>query len=332
MRRHFGVNWNTFNKSRNYTKGVRNTGFLAGKDVLVSDQFTRDNLEEMLDKADWMKNEVEKLGTLNLCKDKLSANLFYEASTRTNSSFYTAMQRLGGSVLPVYTQFSSVQKGETLEDTIKVLENYVDIIIMRHPEPGSVAKAADVARIPVVNAGDGPNEHPTQALLDLFCIQKEQGKLDGLSIAMVGDLKYGRTVHSLSKLLSHFNVKLYFVSPPELEMPHKVTHRLDDLKVKYETYSDLNKVMPLVDIVYMTRIQKERFSDVNDYDKVKNSYIMDPSIMSLGKKNMILMHPLPRVNEITVEVDQDPRAKYFLQPKYGMYMRMAILASCLGKC
>jgi len=298
---------------------------------LVSDQFTRKNLEELLEISAYLKLEVSKHGKLDLCKEKVSANLFYEPSTRTNSSFFTAMTRLGGTCLPVYTQFSSVQKGETIEDTVRILQNYVDIIIMRHPEVGSVSLAAQYADIPVINAGDGPNEHPTQALLDLFCIKQEHGRIDGLTIAMVGDLKYGRTVHSLSKLLSHFDVKLHLISPKELEMPLKVTKILDSYNVKYELGTDLNAIMPKADVVYMTRIQKERFAILDDYNKVKDSYIMDPKTMALGKEKMILMHPLPRVNEITTDVDSDPRAKYFTQAKYGMFMRMAILASVLGK-
>lgn len=309
----------------------RTTRFLSGKHVLSTEQFTRDNLEEMCNIAAFMQKSVETQGVLNLCSDKYSANLFYEPSTRTMGSFHTAMGRLGGQTLPIYTEFSSVKKGETLEDTIRVIQNFVDVIIMRHPEIGSVAQAASVSSVPVINAGDGANEHPTQALLDLYCMYAERGSIDGLTIAMVGDLKYGRTVHSLSKLLSHYNVKLKFVSPLELKMPSEITSQLAKKNTKFEECIDLSKEMHTCDVVYMTRVQKERFPILEDYNKVKDMFIMDEKMMSFGKSNMMLMHPLPRINEITVDVDNDPRSKYFLQPKYGMFMRMAILAAVLGK-
>lgn len=309
----------------------KTTKFLAGKSVLESGQFTRDNLDELCDIAGYMKRLVEKQGITDICKGLYSANLFYEPSTRTNSSFHTAMGRLGGEVLPIHTEFSSVKKGETIEDTIRVVQQYVDIVIMRHPDIGSVARAAKVADIPIINAGDGANEHPTQALLDLFCIQSHHGKIDGLTIAMVGDLKYGRTVHSLSKLLEHFNVQLLLISPPELEMPDSVLAKLTKNGTKFTQCTDFAKAIPQADVIYMTRVQKERFPILADYMRVKDAYIMDEAHMQLGKPTMTLMHPLPRINEITVGVDADPRAKYFEQVRCGMFMRMAILAAALGR-
>jgi len=316
---------------KSYATAPHTTKFLSGQHVLSTDQFNRGNLEELCQVAAFMQKSVETHGIIDLCRDKYSANLFYEPSTRTMSSFTTAMGRLGGQSLPIFPDFSSVKKGETLEDTIRVLQNYVDVIVMRHPEIGSVAQAASVASVPIINAGDGANEHPTQALLDLYCMYAERGKIDGLTIAMVGDLKYGRTVHSLSKLLSHYKVNLKLISPHELKMPKEITSQLQKKGVQFEESADLSKYMKDADIVYMTRVQKERFPILEDYNKVKDLFIMDEKIMNLGKKDMFLMHPLPRVNEITTEVDKDPRAKYFVQPKYGMFMRMAILAGVLGK-
>jgi aspartate carbamoyltransferase len=229
-------------------------------------------------------------------------------------------------------KYSSVVKGESLSDTIRTLECYADVIVLRHPETGSAAIAAKAARKPVINAGDGTGEHPTQALLDTFTIMEELGRLDTLNVTMLGDLKYGRTVHSLARLLSNFsNIKLNYVSPDILKMPKEVMDEVAEKKIPQTEYSSLEKVLPETDILYVTRVQKERFEDPADYDKVKDTYVIDVNIMKKAKKEMAVMHPLPRVHEISTDFDDDPRAAYFRQMEYGLYVRMALLAMVLGK-
>ena len=228
-------------------------------------------------------------------------------------------------------QFSSVSKGETLADTIRTLEQYSDVIVLRHPEIGSARVAAEAAGIPVINAGDGPGEHPTQALLDLFTIQEEMGRIDGLKIAMVGDLRFGRTVHSLTKLLLHFDVSLRFVSPEILRMPLKIMNEVRDKGLNVRETHDVADVIENADVLYVTRVQKERFSDLAQYDEVKDNYIITPELLERAKQKMIVLHPLPRVGEISPAVDSDPRAAYFRQVQNGMYIRMALLAAVLGK-
>jgi len=307
------------------------TRILEGQSILTSSQFDRKSCEKLMDIAKVIKAEVQEKGVLDLLKDKVSANLFFEPSTRTTGSFHVAMMRLGGCVLPVYSQTSSAQKGETLEDTIRSVEKYVDVIILRHPDIGSAPRAAEVASIPIINGGDGANEHPTQALLDLYCMKSELGTIDGLNIAMIGDLKYGRTVHSLSTLLSNFNVSLDFVSPPSLELPEKITKILHEKGIPFKQTNDLNEILPRANVMYVTRVQKERFAIIDEYEAVKDVYIITKDIMKHARKDCILMHPLPRVNETSVEVDSDPRAVYFKQVQYGMYMRMTLLAGILGR-
>ena len=243
------------------------------------------------------------------------------------------MERLGGSVIPISeVKYSSVSKGESLPDTIRTLECYADVIVLRHPETGSAAIAAKAAKKPIINAGDGVGEHPTQALLDTFTIMEEIGRLDNLNVTMLGDLKYGRTVHSLARLLSNFsNIKLNYVSPDILKMPKEVMEEVAAKNVPQAEYSSLEKVLPETDILYVTRVQKERFEDPADYEKVKGAYVIDPEIMKAAKKEMAVMHPLPRVGEISPDFDDDPRAAYFRQMEYGLYVRMALLAMVLGK-
>jgi aspartate carbamoyltransferase len=243
------------------------------------------------------------------------------------------MERLGGSVIPISeVKYSSVSKGESLPDTIRTLECYADVIVLRHPETGSAAIAAKAAKKPVINAGDGVGEHPTQALLDTFTIMEELGRLDNLTVTMLGDLKYGRTVHSLARLLSQFsNIKLNYVSPDILKMPKEVMDEVAAKNVPQAEFSSLEKVLPETDVLYVTRVQKERFEDPADYEKVKGAYVIDPEIMKAAKQEMIVMHPLPRVGEISPEFDDDPRAAYFRQMEYGLYVRMAVLAMVLGK-
>src|SRR5258708_1263361 len=295
-------------------------------------EFSSTDLEYMFGVAHEMRGMVERVGTFDLPKGKIMANLFYEPSTRTSSSFTAAMERLGGSVIPINeVKYSSVSKGESLPDTIRTLECYADVIVLRHPETGSAAIAAKAARKPVINAGDGVGEHPTQALLDTFTIQEELGRLDNLNVTMLGDLKYGRTVHSLSRLLSQFmNITLNYVSPEILKMPKEVMDEVAEKKVPQAEFLSLDKVLPETDVLYVTRVQKERFEDPADYEKVRGAYVIDPAIMKSAKKDMIVMHPLPRVTEISMDFDEDPRAAYFRQMDYGLYARMALLAMFLG--
>ncbi|MEX1019825.1 MAG: aspartate carbamoyltransferase [Litorilinea sp.] len=303
-----------------------------GQDILSVSQFDRGKLDYIFEVAHEMRVLVERFGSADLLQGKILANLFYEPSTRTSSSFLAAMLRLGGQVIPINNvQYSSVTKGESLPDTVRTLESYADVIVLRHPEVGAAAMAARYAAKPIINAGDGVGEHPTQALLDLFTIVEDLGNVDGLRVAMVGDLKYGRTVHSLTKLLVNYDVEFAFVSPDILQMPQDVLDVVDGKQKKYLLTQDIRDVIGDVDVLYVTRVQKERFTDLTEYDRVKDQYVVDEEIMAAAKAKMIVMHPLPRVNEIAYAVDDDPRAAYFRQMRNGMYIRMALLASVLGK-
>jgi aspartate carbamoyltransferase len=302
-----------------------------GKDILSVKQFSRSDLEYIFGVAHEMREMVTRVGTFDLLKGKILASLFYEPSTRTSSSFTSAMERLGGSVIPINeVRYSSVAKGESLPDTVRTLECYADLIVLRHPETGAAALAAQYARKPIINAGDGIGEHPTQALLDLFTIREELGEVDGLTVTMLGDLKYGRTVHSLARLLSLYSVRINYVSPEILRMPKEIIDELPRTMAQAE-YTTFDAVLPQTDVLYVTRVQKERFTNEADYDSVKGSYVITPEIMKAGKERMIVMHPLPRVGEISIEFDDDPRAAYFRQMEYGLYVRMALLAMVLGK-
>ncbi len=242
------------------------------------------------------------------------------------------MLRLGGRVIAINeVRYSSVTKGESLPDTVRTLESYCDVIVIRHPEIGSAAIAAKAARKPVINAGDGPGEHPTQALLDLYTISDELKRLDGLKVAMLGDLKYGRTVHSLTRLLSLYDTEFFFVSPEILRMPEEILQELRQSGHTFHEFEDVLDVIDKVDVLYVTRVQRERFDDPDEYERVKDYYVIDPDVMARAKQDMILMHPLPRVYEIDMRVDDDPRAAYFRQMENGMYIRMALLAAVLGK-
>ena len=304
-----------------------------GKDIISVKQFSRADLEYVFGVAHEMRGMVERIGTFDLLKGKILANLFYEPSTRTSSSFTAAMERLGGSVIPINeVKYSSVSKGESLPDTIRTLECYADVIVLRHPETGSAAIAAKAARKPVINAGDGAGEHPTQALLDTFTIMEELERLDNLTVTMLGDLKYGRTVHSLARLLSNFsNIMLNYVSPDILKMPKEVMDEVGAKGIPQAEFSTLDDALPETDVLYVTRVQKERFENPEDYEKVKGAYVIDPEVMKAAKQEMIVMHPLPRVGEISPDFDDDPRAAYFRQMEYGLYVRMALLAMVLGK-
>lgn len=312
--------------------GDQRTAPWYGKSIVSVKQFNRDDLRYIFEVAHEMHAMVERVGTFDLLKGKILVNLFYEPSTRTASSFTAAMERLGGSVIPINeVKYSSVAKGESLPDTIRSLECYSDVLVLRHPEIGASAMAAKYARKPVINGGDGTGEHPTQALLDLFTIREEHGQPDGLTITMLGDLKHGRTVHSLSRLLSLYDVRLNYVSPNVLRMPEKIIKEIDEKGIPQSEYSELTEVLPETDVLYVTRVQKERFADPEEYEKVKSVYVITPKTMEAAKENMVLMHPLPRVGEISMELDDDPRAAYFRQMEYGMYVRMALLAMVLGK-
>jgi aspartate carbamoyltransferase len=303
-----------------------------GKDILSVKQFSRSDLEYIFAVAHEMREMVARVGSFDLLKGKILANLFYEPSTRTSSSFTSAMERLGGSVVPINeVRYSSVSKGESLPDTVRTLDCYADIIVLRHPEMGSAALASQYARKPIINAGDGVGEHPTQALLDLFTIVEELKDVDGLTVTMLGDLKYGRTVHSLARLLSLFKVKINYVSPDILRMPAEIIEELNELGIEQAEYNSLDQIISSTDVLYVTRVQKERFENQEDYESVKGAFVVDTEIMNQAKERMIVMHPLPRVGEITMEVDDDPRAAYFRQMEYGMYVRMALLAMVLGK-
>jgi aspartate carbamoyltransferase catalytic subunit len=317
--------------ARNGSQPISNG--LTGKDILSVAQFDKDKLDYIFARAHEMREMVDRISGVDLLKGRVLACLFYEPSTRTSASFIAAMERLGGSVIPITqgVQFSSVSKGESLPDTIRTLEQYSDVIVLRHPELGSAKVAADYAAIPVINAGDGAGEHPTQALLDLFTIQDELGTIDGLKIAMVGDLRYGRTVHSLTKLLLHYNVSLRFVSPEILRLPLTIMNEVIDAKKNARETHDVADVIENADVLYVTRVQKERFSDLSQYESVRDHYEITPEIMERAKKKMVVMHPLPRVGEIHYAVDKDPRAAYFRQVRNGMYIRMALLAAVLGK-
>ena len=291
--------------------------------------YSREELDYILSVADKMV-DISKESS-DLAKGKVLGSMFFEPSTRTRLSFETAMFRLGGSVTTVADPMtSSAKKGETFEDTISTISSYVDVIAMRHPDNDAALRAKTVATVPYINGGSGTWEHPTQTMLDLHCIRYAKGKIDGLAIGMVGDLKNGRTVHSLLKALRHYNVKVYCIAPDVLKMKEEVLKEVEG-KVDVTEVSDLAETMPKLDVVYMTRVQRERFANQEDYDKVKNSYIMDKAMIEEnGKKDVVIMHPLPRVNEITTDVDAMPNAWYFRQVKHGIYARMAIIALALG--
>jgi len=304
-----------------------------GQDIISVSQFTRENLEYIFGIAEEMRAIVKRVGSTDLLKGTVLACLFYEPSTRTSSSFIAAMSRLGGTVIPITqgVQFSSVSKGESLPDTIRTLESYADVMVIRHPEMGSAQIAADYARKPIINGGDGVGEHPTQALLDLFTIKEELGRVDGLDIGMVGDLRYGRTVHSLARLLCLYDIRFNFVSPEILRLPLDVMNEIRKRGLPVTETYDVADIISDVDVLYVTRVQKERFADLAQYEEVRGLYVITPELMGQAKEKMIVMHPLPRVGEISYGVDSDPRAAYFRQMENGMYIRMALLAAVLGK-
>jgi len=296
--------------------------------VVSIKDFTREELDYILDVAEAMEPLYEK-GS-DLLRGKVLALLFFEPSTRTRLSFEVAMKKLGGATIGFAgREAASVMKGENLADTIRVVESYADAIVLRHPMEGSARLAAEFSSKPVINAGSGAEEHPTQAMLDLYTIRREKGRIDGLNIALMGDLRYGRTVHSLAYALSMYDVRLYLISPPLLKMRREVLEEIKD-KVPVVETSDLASVLPELDVLYVTRIQKERFADPMEYEKVKGSYRVDLRALEDAREDLIIMHPLPRVDEIAPEVDSTPYARYFQQVRSGVVVRMALLALILG--
>jgi aspartate carbamoyltransferase catalytic subunit len=299
--------------------------------VIESQQFTRHILEDLFARAEEIKREPHRF--MGRLAGQVMAALFYEPSTRTRLSFEAAMLRLGGQAMGTDNarEFSSAAKGETLEDTIRIVSGYADVIVLRHNEEGAARRAAAVSSVPIINAGDGPGQHPTQALLDLYTIRTELGKIDGVKVAMVGDLANGRTVRSLAYLLSKFrDIKVWFVAPPQVAMRDDLKAHLDEHQVSWVETQDLDSVLPEVDVVYQTRIQKERFTDPDAYNAVKGIYRIDKGSLALMRKYAVLMHPLPRVDEIAPEVDDDPRAAYFRQARNGLHIRMALLDRLLS--
>jgi aspartate carbamoyltransferase catalytic subunit len=298
------------------------------KDLISITDYSKDDYLRILELA----SEFEKNPNQRLLEGKVVASLFFEPSTRTRLSFETAINRLGGRIIGFSDAgSSSVSKGETLHDTTKMVSNYVDLIVMRHPLEGSARYAAEVADVPVINAGDGANQHPTQTLLDLYSIRKTQGTLDNINIFMVGDLKYGRTVHSLLMAMSQFENPIFnFIAPEELAMPEEYKLFLKEKGIRYFEHTEINDNINHADIIYMTRVQKERFMDPIEYEKVKNVYILRNNMLQNTKPNMRILHPLPRINEIHTDVDANEKAYYFTQALNGVFVRQAIIAHILN--
>ncbi|HAZ00739.1 MAG TPA: aspartate carbamoyltransferase [Marinilabiliales bacterium] len=300
---------------------------MKNKSLVSIDDYSKEDYIEILRVA----AEFEKKPVQNILEGRVVATLFFEPSTRTRLSFESAVNRLGGRVIGFTdSSSSSVSKGESLKDTILTVSNYSDLIVMRHPLEGSARYASEVATVPVINAGDGANQHPTQCLLDLYSIQKTQGTLENLKISMVGDLKYGRTVHSLIMAMSYFNPTFIFIAPDELKMPEEYKLFLDKKGIKYEEHTELAENIKDSDILYMTRVQRERFADPLEYEKVKNVYILKNKMLDGTKDNLKILHPLPRVNEINTDVDTNHKAYYFPQALNGVFTRQAIMAKILG--
>jgi len=317
--------------ARRLSKEVKMTN-LKGQDILHGNQFSKKDIDKMIKIASGFERDLRKKDSLALLKGKILATLFFEPSTRTRLSFETAMLRLGGGVISMASaESSSAAKGETVADTARTVSQYADVLVIRHPRIGSAKEAADAASIPVINAGDGAGQHPTQALLDIYTIRKELGSLKNLSVSMVGDLKNGRTVHALVELLSLYQTQHYFVSPANLRMPEEITSHLKQKGVWIEEIEDLEKAASESHLIYMTRIQKERFADLTEYEKVRGRYIIDGEFLRKLKKKTTILHPLPRVDEVSSDVDSYPGAAYFRQVRNGVFVRMALLAMVLGR-
>ena len=300
---------------------------LKNRSLVSITDYNKEEIIKVLDIAECFEKDSRQ----KILSDYVIASLFFEPSTRTRLSFESAIQYLGGSVIGFASaDTSSVRKGESLRDTILTVSNYSDLIVMRNPLDGSARLASEVSPVPIINAGDGANQHPTQCLLDLYSIRKTQGSLENIQIALVGDLKYGRTVHSLVQALSKFNATFHLVSPEILKLPSAVKRWIKDAGLEYYQYTELADVVPFADILYMTRIQQERFPDPMEYEQVKNSYVLENSMLDKSKDNLRVLHPLPRVNEIHENVDSNPKAYYFQQAQNGVYVRQALMAAILG--
>ncbi|MCD6428970.1 MAG: aspartate carbamoyltransferase [Desulfurococcales archaeon] len=306
-------------------------GSLKGKDIISALQFEREEVERLFQLAEQLRKEISERGVLGYAKGKIMATVFLEPSTRTKLSFQFAMVRLGGEVIDFEVSASSLAKGETDIDTLRIIDGYdPDVIVLRQSKPHFPEQIAGMIKAPIINAGDGPNEHPTQALLDVYTIWRELGKVDGLTIGIMGDLKYGRTPSSLSYLLSKFNdITIYYIAPEALQIREEVLKNIEG-KVKYYLVNDVSEVMEKLDVLYVTRLQKERFKDPSEYERLKGSYKIDRSLLSKFKRIPIIMHPLPRVWELDPSVDDLPQAKYFEQAKNGMYIRAALIKEVLG--
>lgn len=298
------------------------------KHVLSVKQFADKAALEKLFKSAARMQAMPPAEYPDLLKNLTLATIFYEPSTRTRLSFETAIQNLGGKIITTENagEFSSAIKGESLEDTIKVINQYADGIVLRHPETGSAKRAADVSSVPIFNAGDGIGEHPTQGLLDTYTVWRARKKIDKLKIGFAGDLLYGRTLHSALQLLALYDVEFYFLSPKQLELPEKYLKELDKKDTRYHILHEWGGILPEIDVLYMTRVQKERFKLIEEYQDVKDDFLLTPALVKQMKKDAIILHPLPRVNEIDPEIDSDPRAQYFEQVKNGLFLRMALLA------
>jgi aspartate carbamoyltransferase catalytic subunit len=298
------------------------------RDLISITDFSKDDYLRIME----LSAEFEKNPDQDLLKGKVVATLFFEPSTRTRLSFETAINRLGGRIIGFSdSSSSSVSKGETLHDTIRMVSNYADMIVMRHPLEGSARYASEISTVPVINAGDGANQHPSQTLLDMYSIMKTQGRLDNINIFMVGDLKYGRTVHSLLMAMSEFEKPIFnFIAPPELAMPDEYKRFLTNKGIRYFEHFEFTDIISEADIIYMTRVQKERFTDPIEYEKVKNIYILRNKMLKKTKATMKILHPLPRVNEIHPDVDDNPKAYYFTQALNGVFTRQAIISHIMG--
>ncbi|NDV14186.1 aspartate carbamoyltransferase [Crenobacter caeni] len=300
---------------------------LYRKHIISIPDFSREELELVVETAGRLKREPRN----DLLKGRLIGSCFFEASTRTRLSFETAVQRLGGTVIGFADGGNtSAKKGETLADSLKIIGSYTDAVVMRHPKEGAARLASEFSEVPIINGGDGSNQHPTQTLLDLFSIYETQGRLDGLTVAFVGDLKYGRTVHSLTQALSLFGARFYFVAPEALAMPDYICEELDEKGIEYTIVNSLDDVVPQVDILYMTRVQRERFDEA-EFKKIQGKYILKADMLKGARTNMKVLHPLPRVDEIEVDVDATPHAYYFQQAKNGVYARQALLSLVLNE-
>lgn len=302
------------------------------KHIISANQFTKDEVEKILARAETMEESCKKCKVEQILKDKIVACIFFEPSTRTRLSFETAALKLGARIISVENALenTSTYKGESIEDTAKMLCSYADVVVVRHPEAGTLDKMAKVATKALVNAGDGANQHPSQGFLDLYTIRKEQGRLNNLNIGFGGDLLNSRTLRSLLPFLRFYEGnKFYFISPKELELPREFIQELKDAEVSFEEMRSLEEALSILDVLYMTRVQKERFPNPSDYEKVKNLFIFKKEHLKNMKKGAIIMHPLPKINEIEREVDEDPRAAYFRQAQNGLYVRMALLCHAL---